>query len=84
MSEIVVNEEKLKLIIQSHITDNRQLIEQTGNIGYTSWEIAGAIVAEILEEKAKRKRPKSDHHNPTPTGGVLNKSLKKVLTTVKL
>jgi hypothetical protein len=79
MSEIVVNEEKLKLIIQSHITDNRQLIEQTGNIGYTSWEIAGAIVAEILEEKAKRK-----HHNPTPTSGVLNKSLKKVLTTVKL
>lgn len=56
--EIIFKEHDLKLAIQKAIIENQSEILLTGDIGYTSWQIATQVVEKQKELKKKKKYKK--------------------------
>lgn len=52
--EIIFKEHDLKLAIQKEIIDQHSTILSTGDIGYTSWQIATQIVEKQKKSKIKK------------------------------
>lgn len=56
--EIIFKEHDLKLAIQKAIIENQSEILLTGDIGYTSWQIATQVVEKQKELKKEKKYKK--------------------------
>lgn len=60
MHEITINDQDLKLRIQSEIMRSIELLRLTYDLGRTSWEIADKIVEQIKEDKKVIHRNKNN------------------------
>lgn len=56
--EIIFKEHDLKLAIQKEIIDQHKEILSTGDIGYTSWQIATQVVEKQKKLSRERKSKK--------------------------
>ncbi len=56
--EVIFKEHDLKLAIQKAIIENQSEILLTGDIGYTSWQIATQVVEEQKKISKERKSKK--------------------------
>lgn len=59
--EIVANANDLKLRIQKEIMDKHQELKDTQDIGYTSWQIACAILKDYEEGTIPRQNKFLDY-----------------------
>lgn len=56
--EIIIKKNDLLLAIQRGIMYAEEDLNETKDIGYTSWIVANLIVNELLKEKLKKKQGK--------------------------
>lgn len=56
--EIILKKKDLLLAIQRGIMYAEEDLNETKDIGYTSWIVANLIVNELLKEKLKKKQGK--------------------------
>lgn len=53
--ELIIQKHDLKLKIQKQIMDQIENIKNTKDLGYTSWQVAEAVVESIRKDKEEQK-----------------------------
>lgn len=53
--ELIIQKHDLKLKIQKQIMDQIENIKNTNDLGYTSWQVAEAVVESIRKDKEDQK-----------------------------